>query len=126
MKTAGRQALGTDAARLSPVAAWRPVPWWGVLSAAAALVFLVAGCTVAPTLQPSSLACEMATALALRPAVMPGRPILAVSLDAWACEAPVTNSSPMRCVWGATHMWTHRMAGATRMRSDRAAPHRNA
>jgi hypothetical protein len=82
------------------------VPWWGVLSAAAALVFLVAGCTVAPTLQPSSFnwlastvsaltvreaadprvmtaafavtgACEMATALALRPAVMPGRPILA-------------------------------------------------
>jgi hypothetical protein len=30
------------------------VPWWGVLPAAAALVFLVAGRTVATTLQPSS------------------------------------------------------------------------
>ena len=109
MKTAGRQALGTDAARLSPaVAAWRPVPWWGVLSASAALVFLVGGCTVATALQPPSFnwlastvstltereaadpwvmtatfavtgACEMATALALRPAAMPGRLILAAA-----------------------------------------------
>ena len=84
------------------------MPWWGVLSAAAALVFLVAGCTVATALQPSSFnwlastvsaltvrgaadpwvmtaafavtgACEMATALALRPAAMPGRLILAAA-----------------------------------------------
>jgi hypothetical membrane protein len=81
------------------------VPWWGVLSAAAAFVFLVAGCTVATALQPPSFnwlastvsaltvreatdawvmtaafavtgACVMATALALRPAAMPGRLIL--------------------------------------------------
>jgi hypothetical protein len=84
------------------------VPWWGVLSAAAALVLLVAGCTVATALQPSSFnwlastvstltergaadpwvtraafavtgACEMATALALRPAATPGRLILAAA-----------------------------------------------
>jgi hypothetical membrane protein len=84
------------------------VPWWGVLSASAALVFLVGGCTVATALQPPSFnwlastvstltegaaadpwvmtttfavtgACEMATALALRPAAMPGRLILAVA-----------------------------------------------
>jgi hypothetical protein len=84
------------------------VPWWGVLSAAAGLVFLVGGCTVATVLQPSSFnwlastvsaltvrgatdpwvmtsafavtgACEMATALALRPAALPGRLILAAA-----------------------------------------------
>jgi hypothetical membrane protein len=83
------------------------VPWWGALSAAAAFVFLIAGCTVATVLQPPSFnwlastvsaltvrqaadpwlmtaafavtgACEMATALALRPAAMPGRLILAM------------------------------------------------
>jgi hypothetical membrane protein len=82
------------------------VPWWGVLSAAAAFVFLVAGCTVATVLQPPSFnwlastvsaltvreatdawvmtaafavtgVCVMATALALRPAALPGRLILA-------------------------------------------------
>jgi hypothetical membrane protein len=82
------------------------MPWWGVLSAAAAFVFLVAGCAVATALQPPSFdwlastvstltereaadpwvmtaafavtgACEMATALALRPAALPGRLILA-------------------------------------------------
>ena len=84
------------------------MPWWGVLSASAALVFLVGGCTVATALQPPSFnwlastvstltepeaadpwvmsaafavtgACEMATALALRPAAMPGRLILAAA-----------------------------------------------
>jgi hypothetical membrane protein len=109
VKAAGRQALGTDAARFSPaVAAGRSVPWWGVLSAAAALVFLVGGCAVATALQPPSFnwlastvstltereavdpwvmtaafavtgACEMATAMALRPAAMPGRLILAAA-----------------------------------------------
>ena len=84
------------------------MPWWGVLSAAAAFVFLVAGCTVATALQPPSFnwlastvsaltvreatdpwvmtaafavtgACELATALALRPAAIPGRLILAAA-----------------------------------------------
>jgi hypothetical protein len=84
------------------------VPWWGVLCAAAALVFLVGGCAVATALQPPSFnwlastvsaltvpgaadpwvmtaafavtgACEMATALALRPAALPGRLVLAAA-----------------------------------------------
>ena len=84
------------------------MPWWGVLFASTALVFLVGGCTVATALQPPSFnwlastvstltepeaadpwvmsaafavtgACEMATALALRPAAMPGRLILAAA-----------------------------------------------
>ena len=109
VKAAGRQAPGSGAALFSPaLAAGRSVPWWGVLSAAAALVFLVAGCTLATALQPSSFnwlastvstltergaadpwvmtaafavtgACEMATALALRPAATPGRLILAAA-----------------------------------------------
>ena len=109
MKAAGRQAPGSDVARFSPaVAPVRPVPWWGVVSAGAALVFLVGGCTLATALQPPSFnwlastvstltereaadpwvmtaafavtgACAMATALALRPAAMPGRLILAVA-----------------------------------------------
>ena len=82
------------------------MPWWGALSAAAALVILVGGCAVATALQPPSFnwlastvstltergaadswvttaafavtgACEMATALALRPAATPGRLMLA-------------------------------------------------
>jgi len=82
------------------------VPWWGVLSAAAAFVFLVGGCWLATARQPSSFnwlastvstltergtvdpwlmtaafaatgACVVATALALRPAALPGRLILA-------------------------------------------------
>jgi hypothetical membrane protein len=82
------------------------VPWWGVLSAVAAFVFLVGGCWLATALQPSSFnwlastvstltergtvapwlmtaafavtgVCEVATALALRPAALPGRLILA-------------------------------------------------
>jgi hypothetical membrane protein len=88
------------------LAAGRSLPRWGVLCAAAGLVFLVAGCTVATALQPPSFnwlastvstlterqaadpwvmtatfavtgACVIATALALRPAAMPGRLILA-------------------------------------------------
>jgi hypothetical membrane protein len=84
------------------------VPGWGVFSAAAALVFLVGGCTAATVLQPPSFnwlastvstltereaadpwvmtaavaatgACVIATALALRPAAMPGRLILAAA-----------------------------------------------
>src|SRR5580698_10942177 len=106
VKAIGRQAPGSDGAHLSPaVATGRPVPWWGVLTASAALVFLVGGSAVATALQPPSFnwlastvstltergaadpwvmtgvfavtgACEMATALALRPAAMPGRLIL--------------------------------------------------
>jgi len=109
VKAADSQAPASDAARLSPaVAAGRPVPWWGVLSASAALVFLVGGCTVATVLQPPSFnwlastvstltepgvadrwvtitafavtgACGMATALALRPAAPAGRLILAAA-----------------------------------------------
>jgi hypothetical protein len=84
------------------------VPWRGVLSAAAGFVFQVGGCTLATALQPASFnwlastvstltereaadpwvttaafavtgACEMATALALRPAATPGRLILATA-----------------------------------------------
>jgi hypothetical membrane protein len=84
------------------------VPRWGVISAAAGLVFLVGGSAVATALQPPSFnwlastvstltergaadpwvmtgvfavtgACEMATALALRPAAMPGRLTLAAA-----------------------------------------------
>jgi Protein of unknown function (DUF998) len=84
------------------------VPWWGMISAAAAFVALVGGCTVATALQPTSFnwlastvstltepgvadrwvtitafavtgACGMATALALRPAAPAGRLILAAA-----------------------------------------------
>jgi hypothetical protein len=84
------------------------VPWWGVISAAVAFVFLVGGPAVAAALQPSSFnwlastvstltesgaadrwvtiaalavtgACGLATALALRPAAMPGRLVLAAA-----------------------------------------------
>jgi hypothetical membrane protein len=84
----------------------RDVPWWGVVSAAAAPVLLVSGWTVAADLQPrfdpvadtvSALAaigatdrwvmtltfvvvglCDVLTALALRPARRPGRVLLLV------------------------------------------------
>ena len=88
------------------LAAGRSVPWWGLISAAVAFVGLVGGCAVATALQPSSFnwlastvsaltvreatdpwvmtaafavtgACVMVTALALRPAALPGRLILA-------------------------------------------------
>ena len=83
----------------------RDVPWWGVLSSAAAPVLLVGGWTVAATLQPGSFdqvtqtisalaargatdrwvmslallcvgACHVITGLALRPAASPGRILL--------------------------------------------------
>jgi len=83
----------------------RGVPWWGVVSSAAAPVLLVAGWTIAARLQPRSFnavtgtvsalaavgaaerwvmtlafavvgACEVVTGLALRPASSPGRLIL--------------------------------------------------
>ena len=90
----------------SPAAmALRGVPWWGVVSSAAAPVLLVAAWTVAAGLQPRSFdvvggtvsalaadgaayrwvmtlafavagACEVVTGLALRPAASPGRLIL--------------------------------------------------
>jgi Protein of unknown function (DUF998) len=90
------------------LAAGRSVPWWGLISAAVAFVGLVGGCTVATVLQPSSFnwlastvstlteegvadrwvtiaafavtgACGIATALALRPAALAGRLILAAA-----------------------------------------------
>ena len=83
----------------------REVPWWGVLSSAAAPVLLVGGWTVAAALQPGSFdqvtgtisalaargaadrwvmtlaflgvgACHVITGLALRPAAAPGRLLL--------------------------------------------------
>jgi hypothetical protein len=72
----------------------RVVPWWGVVSSAAAPVLLVGGWTVAARLQPLSFnavaadrwvmmlvlltvgVCDVATGLALRPAATPGRLIL--------------------------------------------------
>jgi hypothetical protein len=91
--------------RSPTVAAVRGVPWWGVISSAAAPVLLVAAWTVAAALQPRSYdavggtvsalaaegaaarwvmtlafavagACEVLTGLALRPAASPGRLIL--------------------------------------------------
>ena len=85
----------------------RGVPWWGVLSAAAAPILLVGGWKLAAALQPGSYdeltrtvsalaaesandrwvmtlafvivgACDVVTALALRPAAPPGRLILIV------------------------------------------------
>jgi hypothetical membrane protein len=90
----------------STVVSVRSVPWWGVLSAAAAPVLLIGGWTVAAALQPghfdsvtdtiSALAgygardrwvmtlglaglgcCHICTSLALRPAALPGRLLLA-------------------------------------------------
>jgi hypothetical membrane protein len=132
VKAAGRQARGSDAVRLLPaVAAESPVPWWGVISAAAALVFLVGGCTVATVLQPPSFnwlastistltepeaadpwvmtavfavtgACEIATVLALRPAAMPGRLILAAAGAASvlvAANPEHVGGSPVHGLW---------------------------
>jgi hypothetical membrane protein len=87
-------------------AAMRRVPWWGLLSSAAAPVLMIGGWTVAAALQPGSFdqvtgtisalagyaatdrwvmtlalaavgVCHVGTALALRPAVAPGRLALA-------------------------------------------------
>ena len=107
------------------------MPWWGVLSAAAALVILVGGTAVATALQPPSFnwlastvstltereaadpwvmtavfaatgACEMATALALRPAAMPGRLMLAAAGAASvlvAANPEHVGGSPMHGLW---------------------------
>jgi hypothetical membrane protein len=85
----------------------RGVPWWGVISSAAAPVLMIGGWTVAAGLQPRSFnpvadtisalaaenatdrwvmtaalaavgACYVVTALALRPAAWPGRLLLAI------------------------------------------------
>ena len=107
------------------------MPWWGVLSAAAGFVFLVAGCTAATTRQPSSFnwlastvsaftvrqaadprvmtaafavtgACEMVTALALRPAAMPARLILAAGGGVLVAANPEhVGGSPTRGLWAA-------------------------
>jgi hypothetical membrane protein len=82
------------------------VPWWGVVTAAAAPILLVAGWTIAARLQPGGFdpvvgtisdlagadashrwvmttailgtgACQIATAVALRPAALPGRLVYA-------------------------------------------------
>ena len=98
------------------------VPWWGVLSALAAPLLLVAGWTAAAALQPRSFnaiaetvsalaavgaagrwvmtlafaaagACEVVTGLALRPAAAPGRLILMAA--AWpACSSRPIPSTP--------------------------------
>jgi hypothetical membrane protein len=89
------------------VMAVRAVPWWGVISSAAAPVLLIGGWTVAAGLQPRSFnpvadtisalagedatdrwvmtfallglgACYVMTALALRPVASPGRLVLAM------------------------------------------------
>ena len=106
------------------------MPWWGVLSASAALV-LAGGFTVATAPQPPSFnwvastistltereaadpwvmtaafavtgACEMVTALALRPAAMPGRLILAAAGAASvlvAANPEHVGGSPMHGLW---------------------------
>ena len=109
MRGTGNRAPAGGVIWFAPaVAAGRSVPWWGLVSAAVAFVGLVGGCTVATVLQPSSFnwlastvsslteqgvadrwvtiaafavtgACGMATAVALRPAALAGRLILAVA-----------------------------------------------
>ena len=109
MKAASNREPDGGVIWFSPaLAAGRSVPWWGLISAAVAFVALVGGCTVATALQPSSFdwlastvstltepgvadrwvtiaafavtgACGVATALALRPAALAGRLILAAA-----------------------------------------------
>jgi hypothetical membrane protein len=132
VKAVGGQAVGSGAARFSAaVGAERAVPWWGVLSAAAGLVILVGGSAVATALQPPSFnwlastvstlterqaadpwvmtaafaltgACEVATALALRPAATPGRLILAAAGAASvlvAANPEHVGGSPVHGLW---------------------------
>jgi Protein of unknown function (DUF998) len=90
----------------------RGVPWWGVVSSAAAPVLMITGWTIAAGLQPSSFdqvsqpvsalaavgatdrwvmtltflvvgACDVVTALALRPAVSAGAVVVLLGLVAW-------------------------------------------
>jgi hypothetical protein len=109
MKAARNRAPAGGAVWFPPLlAAGRSVPWWGVISAVIAFIALVGGCTVATVLQPSSFdwlastvstltepgvadrwvtiaafavtgACGMATAVALRPAALAGRLVLAAA-----------------------------------------------
>ena len=113
----------------------RVVPWWGVVSSAAAPVLMVAGWTVAAGLQPRSFdavaqpvsvlaapgatdrwvmtatflvvgACDVVTALALRPARTPGRLILVAAavagmLVAANPERPGTNFPLPHMIWAA-------------------------
>lgn len=94
----------------------RRTPWWGVASSAAAPVLLIGGWTVAARLQPGGFdpvvetisalaahgadhrlvmtaalaglgACHLTTALALRPAALPGRVVLGVGGVATALVA---------------------------------------
>jgi peptidoglycan hydrolase-like protein with peptidoglycan-binding domain len=108
MRVVSRATPGGRVAPAPPTAAGNDgpgVPWWGVLSALAAPLLLVAGWTIAETLQPRTYnaiadtvsalaavgaagqwvmtlafaaagACEVVTGLALRPAAAPGRLIL--------------------------------------------------
>jgi hypothetical membrane protein len=107
----------------------RDVPWWGVVSAAAAPVLMVGGWTIAADLQPrfdpvtntvSSLAaqgatdrwvmtltflvvgiCYVITALALRPAGTPGRLILIIG----AVAGMLVAANPLRA--GDVYPWGH-------------------
>jgi len=107
----------------------RGVPWWGVVSAAAAPVLLTGGWTVAASLQPrfdpvadtvSALAaqgaadrwvmsltfvlvgaCYLVTALALRPAGIPGR----LMLIAGAVAGMLVAANPERA--GDVYPWGH-------------------
>src|SRR3984957_10491704 len=113
------------------LAVGRSVPWWGLISAAAAFVALVGGCAVAAALQPSSFnwlastvstltepgaadrwvtiaafavtgACGIATAVALRPAALAGRLILAVA----GAAAVVVAANPEHAGGALTHgLW---------------------
>ena len=123
------------AAPTATVVVVRGVPWWGVVSSAAAPVLMVAGWTVAAGLQPRSYdaiaqpvsvpaapgatdrwlmtatflvvgACDVVTALALRPARAPGRLILMAAavagiLVAANPERPGTNFPLPHMIWAA-------------------------
>jgi hypothetical membrane protein len=113
----------------------RDVPWWGVLSAAAAPVLLAGGWTVAAALQPGSFnqiadtisalaahgaadrwvmtlaflgvgACHVITGLALRPAAAPGRLLLMAGGVATALVA----ANPVTAGRGGS--WPHTLAAA--------------
>ncbi|MGH3401429.1 MAG: DUF998 domain-containing protein [Streptosporangiaceae bacterium] len=111
----------------------RGVPWWGLVSSAAAPVLMVGGWTVAAGLQPPSFdavaqpvsalaavgaadrwvitltflvvaACDLVTALALRPARVPGRLILVAAaaagvLVAVSPETPGTRFPLPHMIW---------------------------
>jgi Protein of unknown function (DUF998) len=118
---------------LPALAAGRPVPWWGIISAAASPVILIAGSAVAAALQPASFnslastvsalaepgaadrwlmtatfaiagAGEVATAVALRPAAIAGRLLLAAAGTAGvlvAANPEHAGGSLTHAVWAA-------------------------